>query len=105
MSHRATPADGVASEPPPAATAADAGARDDDGADTLTLPGSAFAKTVVALIGVAGLAWGYQFGAQLSGPWLGVATALGSGLFGVLLADSAIDALTRAADRRDSTSR
>lgn len=84
------------------------GASGDDGVDirsTPALPGSPLAKAVVALVGVAGLAWGYQFGAQLSGPWLGVATALGSGLFGVLLADSAVDALTRAADRRGSAPR
>lgn len=105
MGHRVPAAGAVTCHPPPAATAGEACASGGDAADTLTLPGSAFTKAVVALVGLAGLAWGYQFGAQLSGPWLGVVTALGTGLFGVLLADSAVDALARAADRRGSTPR
>lgn len=45
--------------------------------------------------GIAGLVWGYGFGAQLAGPLLGVVTALNGAVICALLAGAALERLPR----------
>jgi hypothetical protein len=45
-------------------------------------------------VAVVSLVYGYDFGDALSGPWLGVLTAVSTAVFAVLLIDSLLDLAT-----------
>lgn len=46
-------------------------------------------------VAVVSLVYGYDFGDALSGPWLGVLTAVSTAVFAVLLIDSLLDLAAR----------
>jgi hypothetical protein len=52
-------------------------------------PTSAWVAGIVAAL--AGLWSGYEFGEKLAGVWLGIVTALSTGLFGFLIASSLVE--------------
>ena len=52
-------------------------------------PTAAWVVGIVAAL--AGLWYGYHFGDKLSGTWLGIVTALSTGLFGFLVASSLVE--------------
>jgi hypothetical protein len=52
-------------------------------------PITAWVAGIVAAL--AGLWYGYDFGDKLSGTWLGIVTALSTGLFGFLVASSLVE--------------
>lgn len=71
---------------------------EDPARDEPPSPAAAWVAGIVAAL--AGLWYGYAFGERLNGIWLGVVTALSTGVFGFLVASSLVERVMGASRRR-----